>query len=87
MLADGRYFWNAGIFLMSVKTALAAFAHTLHLFDPVRHSQRRRPISDAAFGLGALGWRGRSIERLCGDGARPQSAGGWNWWGSGSTIS
>jgi mannose-1-phosphate guanylyltransferase/mannose-1-phosphate guanylyltransferase/mannose-6-phosphate isomerase len=37
MLSDGRHLWNAGIFLMSAKTALAAFeAHAPHLIDPVR---------------------------------------------------
>lgn len=39
MLAAGRYLWNAGIFLMSVKTALAAFeAHAPGLLAPVRAS-------------------------------------------------
>ena len=37
MLAEGRYLWNAGIFLMSVSTALAAFAtHAADLLPPVR---------------------------------------------------
>ncbi len=36
MLADGRYLWNAGIFLMSVATARKAFqAHAPQLLDPV----------------------------------------------------
>jgi mannose-1-phosphate guanylyltransferase/mannose-1-phosphate guanylyltransferase/mannose-6-phosphate isomerase len=39
MLADGHYLWNAGIFLMSAKAALAAFeAHAPHLIEPVRGS-------------------------------------------------
>ena len=37
MLAAGTYLWNAGIFLFSVKTILAAFeAHAPDLMDPVR---------------------------------------------------
>ncbi|MCL4141851.1 UNVERIFIED_CONTAM: hypothetical protein GTU68_048090, partial [Idotea baltica] len=37
MLATGRYLWNAGIFLLSVKTALAAFeTHAPGLMAPVR---------------------------------------------------
>ena len=37
MLADGRYLWNAGIFLMSARAALAAFeAHAHHLIEPVK---------------------------------------------------
>jgi mannose-1-phosphate guanylyltransferase/mannose-6-phosphate isomerase len=37
MLSDGRHLWNAGIFLMSAKAALAAFeAHAPHLIKPVQ---------------------------------------------------
>jgi mannose-1-phosphate guanylyltransferase/mannose-6-phosphate isomerase len=37
MLAEGRYLWNAGIFLFSVKTILAAFqAHAPQLVAPVQ---------------------------------------------------
>lgn len=37
MWADPRYLWNAGIFLMSAETAIAAFtAHASDLIDPVR---------------------------------------------------
>ena len=50
MLADGRYLWNAGIFLMSVKTALAAFeTHAGHLVGPVRRS-----VAEATGDLGFL---------------------------------
>lgn len=43
MLADGRYLWNAGIFLMSVKTALKAFeAHLPDMLAPVK-----RAVSEA----------------------------------------
>lgn len=39
MLATGRYLWNAGIFLFSVKTILEAFrAHALDLMEPVQVS-------------------------------------------------
>jgi mannose-1-phosphate guanylyltransferase/mannose-6-phosphate isomerase len=37
MLAEGRYLWNAGIFLMSVRTAIEAFsAHAPAMLPPVR---------------------------------------------------
>ncbi len=50
MLADDRFLWNAGIFLLSVKTALAAFEkHASHLMDPVRRS-----VDQAASDLGFL---------------------------------
>jgi mannose-1-phosphate guanylyltransferase/mannose-6-phosphate isomerase len=39
MLADGRYLWNAGIFLMTAKAALAAFeTHAPHLIGPVQRA-------------------------------------------------
>lgn len=39
MLAAGNYLWNAGIFLFSVKTIIAAFeAHAPDLMEPVRAS-------------------------------------------------
>ncbi|MCF1708573.1 mannose-1-phosphate guanylyltransferase/mannose-6-phosphate isomerase [Tabrizicola sp. J26] len=50
MLADGRYLWNAGIFLMSVKAALAAFeAHAPSMLPPVR-----RAVEEAKSDLGFL---------------------------------
>lgn len=39
MLADGHYLWNAGIFLLSVETALRAFeAHAPAMLAPVRQA-------------------------------------------------
>ncbi|NKX45449.1 mannose-1-phosphate guanylyltransferase/mannose-6-phosphate isomerase [Roseicyclus persicicus] len=39
MLADGRYLWNAGLFLARADTLIAAFeAHAPGLVDPVRRS-------------------------------------------------
>ncbi|MFN7269290.1 MAG: mannose-1-phosphate guanylyltransferase/mannose-6-phosphate isomerase, partial [Cereibacter sp.] len=50
MLADGRYLWNAGIFLMSVATARNAFqAHAPQLLDPVG-----RAVAGARADLGFL---------------------------------
>ncbi|MBK5928012.1 mannose-1-phosphate guanylyltransferase/mannose-6-phosphate isomerase [Rhodobaculum claviforme] len=50
MLADGRYLWNAGIFLFSVRAILAAFeAHAPALLDPVR-----RAVDGAQADLGFL---------------------------------
>lgn len=50
MLADGRYLWNAGIFLMSVATARKAFqAHAPQLLDPVG-----RAVAGARADLGFL---------------------------------
>lgn len=50
MLADGRYLWNAGIVLMSVRTALAAFeAHAPQMVTPVR-----RAVEEARTDLGFL---------------------------------
>lgn len=50
MLADGRFLWNAGIFLMSVRTALAAFeAHAPAMLAPVRQA-----VTDARSDLGFL---------------------------------
>lgn len=50
MLSDDRYLWNAGIFLMSAKAAIAAFkAHAPHLIDPVQ-----RALESATVDLGFL---------------------------------
>ncbi|MCA3512281.1 MAG: mannose-1-phosphate guanylyltransferase/mannose-6-phosphate isomerase [Rhodobacter sp.] len=50
MLADGRYLWNAGIFLMSVAAARKAFEdHAPQLLDPVR-----RAVAGAKADLGFL---------------------------------
>ena len=64
MLAAGRYLWNAGIFLMSVSTARAAFeTHAPGLLGPVggRCAATRRPI------WGSCGWMrrtGREAEEI-----------------------
>jgi len=50
MLDAGRYLWNAGIFLFTVRAILAAFAaHAPELMDPVR-----RAVAEAAPDLGFL---------------------------------
>ena len=50
MLADGRFLWNAGIFLISVAAARKAFqAHAPQLLDPVQ-----RAVSGAKVDLGFL---------------------------------
>ncbi len=50
MLAAGHYLWNAGIFLMSVRTALSAFeTHAPELMVPVR-----RAVEKAEADLGFL---------------------------------
>jgi mannose-1-phosphate guanylyltransferase/mannose-1-phosphate guanylyltransferase/mannose-6-phosphate isomerase len=50
MLQDGHFLWNAGIFLMTVSTALAAFArHAPALIEPVRRS-----VAEARHDLGFL---------------------------------
>ena len=41
MLADGRYLWNSGIFLVQLSTLMAAFqAHAADLVEPVRDAVR-----------------------------------------------
>jgi mannose-1-phosphate guanylyltransferase/mannose-6-phosphate isomerase len=50
MLADGRYLWNAGIFLFSVRDIIAAFQeHAPELIDPVQTA-----VSEARSDLGFL---------------------------------
>jgi len=50
MLADGHYLWNAGIFLFSVKTILAAFdAHAPDMVQAVRDA-----VAEAQVDLGFL---------------------------------
>lgn len=59
MLADGRYLWNAGIFLMSVKTALAAFEeHAPHLTGPVRRALDAAKVDLGFLRLEAEAWSG-----------------------------
>lgn len=49
MLADGRYLWNAGIFLFSVETARKAFAaHAPQMLAPVRQAVAEA-VSDLDF--------------------------------------
>ena len=59
MLADGRYLWNAGIFLMSAKTALAAFeTHAPHLITPVRRALDAATVDLGFLRLAAEPWSG-----------------------------
>lgn len=45
MLASGRYLWNSGIFLFSVKTILEAYeAHAPHLLPPVQAALDREKM-------------------------------------------
>ncbi len=59
MLAEGRYLWNAGIFLMSVKAALAAFeAHAPRLVAPVRAAVDQAKPDLGFLRLAAESWKG-----------------------------
>ncbi len=85
MLQAGTHLWNAGIFLFSVNTVMAAFeTHAQGLIAPVARAVRdARPIS-ASSGSPPGPGRGRGdFDRLRGDGAgRNLSvvpfAGGWS---------
>lgn len=58
MLSDGRYLWNAGIFLMSVKTALEAFhTHTPQMLAPVRQAVREAATDLDFLRLAAEPWQ------------------------------
>jgi mannose-1-phosphate guanylyltransferase/mannose-6-phosphate isomerase len=57
MLAAGRYLWNAGIFLMSVSTARAAFeAHAPALMEPVEGAVREARSDLGFLRLDAAQW-------------------------------
>ena len=57
MLASGRHLWNSGIFLMSVRTILAAFdAHAPGLVPPVRAAVDRAQIDLGFVRLAAGPW-------------------------------
>jgi mannose-1-phosphate guanylyltransferase/mannose-1-phosphate guanylyltransferase/mannose-6-phosphate isomerase len=59
MLADGRYLWNAGIFLMSAKIALAAFqTHAPRLIDPVQRALDGAKTDLGFLRLAAEPWNG-----------------------------
>ncbi len=58
MLADGRYLWNAGIFLMSVKAGMAAFTeHAPGLLAPVRKSVDGATADLGFLRLAAAPWK------------------------------
>ncbi|MDR6267580.1 mannose-1-phosphate guanylyltransferase/mannose-6-phosphate isomerase [Roseobacter sp. N2S] len=57
MLAAGNYLWNAGIFLFSVKTILAAFeAHAPSLMPPARAAVKEAQIDLGFTRLAAAPW-------------------------------
>lgn len=57
MLADGRYLWNAGIFLMTIQTALSAFeAHASAMLDPIRQSVAEAKVDLGFLRLGPESW-------------------------------
>ena len=59
MLAAGRYLWNAGIFLFSVKTIIAAFAaHAPALMAPVRAAVEGGQPDLGFLRLDPEAWRG-----------------------------
>jgi mannose-1-phosphate guanylyltransferase/mannose-1-phosphate guanylyltransferase/mannose-6-phosphate isomerase len=57
MLAEGRYLWNAGIFLMSVATLKAAFeAHAADLVGPVAEAVETATVDLGFLRLNPLPW-------------------------------
>lgn len=57
MLADGRYLWNAGLFLGRVDRLIAAFeAHAPHLVDPVRNAVQEAKPDLSFLRLDAAAW-------------------------------
>ncbi len=59
MLATGHYLWNAGIFLFSVKTIIAAFhTHASQLIDPVRQALDAASRDLGFTRLDAAAWAG-----------------------------
>lgn len=59
MLAEGRYLWNAGIFLMSAQALIAAFeAHAADLVAPVTRSVREARVDLGFLRLAEGPWSG-----------------------------
>jgi mannose-1-phosphate guanylyltransferase/mannose-1-phosphate guanylyltransferase/mannose-6-phosphate isomerase len=59
MLADGRYLWNAGIFLISVAAARRAFeTHARQLLDPVGRAVAQAKADLGFLRLAAEPWAG-----------------------------
>lgn len=57
MLEGGRHLWNAGIFLMSVKAVLAAYAeHAPDLHAAVTSAMAEARIEPPFINIGAAGW-------------------------------
>ncbi|SFI05836.1 mannose-1-phosphate guanylyltransferase/mannose-6-phosphate isomerase [Albimonas pacifica] len=94
MLATGRFLWNAGIFLFSVRTILAAFAeHAPQLMAPVRASVEAGRPDLCFFRLGEAEYEGAaeiSIDYAVMEKAANLSVvpfdGGWNDLGSWETV-
>ena len=94
MLATGRFLWNAGIFLFSVETILAAFQeHAPQLMSPVRASVESGQPDLCFFRLGVEDYEAAdeiSIDYAVMEKAANLSvvpfSGGWNDLGSWETV-
>ena len=73
MLAEGRYLWNAGIFLFSVPTILAAFeTHAPELMAAVKGAVEGAKRDLGFTRLDPVAWDQADLDRLCGDGESRQ---------------